>query len=104
MGSNSEKPSLKKLYKSDHLRNLIWDILSEDFDYAFERILKELKELRSPLMSNAKIHRQFVKEMFIEYGHALDTALDLKRILDEVPQNWDEPDCEISSSKDSIKI
>ena len=100
MESKSNKPSLKKLYKSEHIRNLIWDILTEDFDDAFERILKELKELRSPLVANAKTNREFIKEMFIEYGHRMESASDLKKILDEAPVAlWDDiNDCDRNST------
>ena len=79
MDPKTNKPSLKKLYKNEHIRNLIWDILTEDFDDAFERIIKDLKELRSPLVANAKTHRDFIKEMFIEYGYKMETANDMKK-------------------------
>ena len=92
MDSKSNKPSLKKLYKNEQTRNLIWDLLSEDFDDAYERLYKELKELRSPLVVQVKSNREFIKEMFIEYGYKLENLSDLKKIIDEIPISWDETD------------
>ena len=90
MDPKSNKPSLKKLYKSENIRNVIWDTLSEVFDDIFERLIKDMKELRSPLVANAKTHRDFIKEMFIESGYKLETANDLKKIMDEAPvSSWD---------------
>ncbi len=95
----NDKPSLTKLFKNNHLRNLIWDIVSEDFDSAFERITRELKELQSPLLVKAKSNREYVKEMFIEYGQTMETCSDLKKILDKAP-NYCENDWSADKEND----
>jgi hypothetical protein len=93
MSSKSKKFCLTKLYKNEHIRNLIWDVLTEDFDDTFERIVKELEELKSPLVDTAELNREAIKEKFIEFGSKLETPSDLKKILDELPV-WKENDCE----------
>jgi phage-related tail protein len=93
MSSKSNKLCLTKLYKNEHIRNLIWDILTEDFDDTFERIIKELKELQSSLVETAKSNREAIKEKFIEFGSKLETPSDLKKILDDLSV-WEENDCE----------
>lgn len=97
MDAKSTKPSLTKLYKNDCIRNLIWDTLSEDFADAFDRIIKEFKELRSPLVAKAKANREYIKEMFIEYGHKMESVTDMKRILDTAPSDSWEDDCDQKS-------
>lgn len=94
MDSKCLKISLTKLYKNQHIRNLIWDVLKEDFEDAFERLIKELRLLESPLIDNAKKYKDFIKDMYIEYGHPMETTMDLKKIMDQVPISWELNECE----------
>ena len=97
MDSKCIRPSLSKLYKNEQVRNLVWDTLTEDFDDSFGRLVKDLKELRSPLVAKAKANREYLKEMVIEYGQKMETVTDLKRLLDEAPESWEEPECDKKS-------
>ena len=77
-----ERISLTELYKTPSIRNYVYDVLSEEFDAVFERLMKEAKNVRSLLVKQAKLNRENIKEMFIEYGHELETLEHLKKILD----------------------
>jgi hypothetical protein len=101
MEEKSNKFSLTKLYKNEHIRNLIWDILTEDFDAAFERIIRDLKDLNSGLVVQANKNREFIKEMVIEYGHKMETVFDMKKIIDKISySHWPESECSITSEND----
>ena len=80
------------LYPDEDVRNTVWSILSEDFEDSFERLLKELKALRSLLVNPAKANKEKIKEQFIEYGHKMVTVMDLKDILDIVNNTEAESD------------
>ncbi len=93
MSAKGNKPTLTKLYKSEYVRDLVRDTLTEDFNATFERLIKELRGLRSPLDVTAKANREAIKDMFIENGEKFETINDLKKILDKLP-TWEENDCE----------
>jgi hypothetical protein len=101
MEEKSNKLSLTKLYKNEYIRNLIWDILTEEFDDAFEKILRDLKDLSSGLVVKANNNRESIKEMVIEYGHKMETVFDMKKIIDKISySNWPEQACSIDSETD----
>ena len=75
-----DKISLSKLYKSDSIRNTVWDILSEDFDNSFDRLIKEAQNVRSLLVNLAKAKKCLLKELVIEYGYEFETLEHLKTV------------------------
>ena len=82
MDSKKDKISLSKLYKSESIRNTVWDILSEDFDNSFDRLIKEAQNIRSLLVNSAKAKKCLLKELVIEYGYEFETLEHLKNCLD----------------------
>lgn len=92
MNSKKDKICLSNLYEDEHVRNTVWTILTEDFDIAFERLIKEAQSLRSRLVPAFEENRDKIKEMFIEYGYRMVGLLDLKKILDHLPR-YHEADC-----------
>ncbi len=82
MDWKKDKISLTKLYKSESIRNTIWDILSEDFDNSFDRLIKEAQNVRSLLVNSAKTKKCLLKELVIEYGYEFETLEHLKNCLD----------------------
>ncbi len=82
MDSKNHKISLSKLYKSESIRNTVWDILSEDFDNAFDRLIKEAYNVRSLMVNSAKANKILLKELVIEYGYEFETLEHLKKCLD----------------------
>ena len=82
MDPKNNKISLSKLYKSESIRNTVWDILSEDFDNAFDRLIKEAQNVRSLLVNQAKAKKCLLKELVIEYGYEFETLEHLKNCLD----------------------
>ena len=76
--------SLTELYKSEHTRNTVWDVISEDFDDAFERLMKEAKTVRSLIAKPAKLNKEKLRELYIEYGFEMETLEHLKKMLDEI--------------------
>ena len=99
MSISPEKPSLSALYKNEHIRCVIRDVLREDFEYAFDRLQREAKSLHSLMSRAAMLHKDEIKDMFIEYGYPLETLEDLKKILEtlNVWENVDEADSAKSS-------
>ena len=77
-----KKNCLSKVYENSEIRDAIWNLLSEDFDYIFNRLVKELAYLKSTLVDVANAKRDEIEKMFIEYGYKLVTTRDLKRIID----------------------
>ena len=69
MDSKNNEISLSKLYKSESIRNTVRDVLSEDFDNAFDRLIKEAYNVRSLLVNAAKVNKFLLKEFVIEYGY-----------------------------------
>ena len=97
MGSKKEKICLSNLYKDEDVRNMVWTVLAEDFEMAFERLVKEAKSLRSSIGKIAINNKFKVKDMFIEYGYKMTTLNDLKVILDNIPDvedSWHLEDCD----------
>jgi len=101
MDKKSERVSLSKLYKSESIRNTVWDVLSEDFDDSFNRIMDDGKNLQSLLVKKAKARKILIKELVIEYGYQLETLDDLKSCLDALKtcDTVDEADSSIFFSK-----
>ena len=84
--SGKKRFSLNNLYEDEDVKNTVWTVLSEDFDDAFERLIKEAKELESNLVANFEAERSKIKEMFIQYGFKMVTLMDLKKIYDQLPR------------------
>jgi hypothetical protein len=88
------KPSLSKLYKNESIRKAIWDILTQDFEESFFRIINEATNLRSLLANSAKQNKCLLKELVIEYGYPLDSLKDLKNCLDSINEIEGIDDCD----------
>ena len=73
MDKKELKPCLSDLYKNEHIRNIIWDILGEDFEESFGKLMKEGKSIKSLLVKTAKLHKIEIKKIFIEFGFELET-------------------------------
>ena len=80
----SDSISLSKLYKSENMRNTVWDILSEDFDDNFDDLINEAKNIRSLLVKPALKNKCLIKELVIEYGFQFETLEHLKICLDRL--------------------
>ena len=91
MEKSNERICLDDLYTSDEIKNLVRDILSEEFDASFERLMKDAKNVKSLLAIPAKKHFDKIRTQFIEYGMKMETLDDLKNILDYL-KVWDEVD------------
>ena len=81
---NRKVVSLSKLYKNVYIRNTIWDLLAEDFDDAFERLIKEAMAVLSLLAKPAKLNKDKLKELYIEYGFEMENLEDLKKMLEDI--------------------
>jgi hypothetical protein len=98
MEEKSNKLSLTNLYKNNFIRDLIWTILTEEFDEAFEKILRDLHDLSSGLVVKANNNRESIKEMVIEYGYKMETVFDMKKIIDKISYSHSpETACSIDS-------
>lgn len=105
MARKLERITLSNLYKSESVRNTVWSVLSEDFEDAFNRLLKEGSNFQVKLIKKAIPRKSSIKELFIEYGYKLETLDDLKKCLDTlkmIDKSLDECDFEIDKSKISI--
>lgn len=91
MDKKNLQPSLNGLYKNEFIRDLIRDVLTEEFNEAFERLLKEAREIKSLLIKPAKLHRNEIKELFIEFGYPMETLEHLKKMLDTL-KLWNDID------------
>lgn len=91
--SRREKPSLSRLYKNESIRQLIWDVLKEDFENSFESLLKDAKNVRSLLVKPAEENKSFIRELVIEYGFDFQTLNDLKECLDAL-KVWAKDECD----------
>jgi len=89
------KNSLNNLYKSESTKQVIINVLTDEFDFAFKNLLIEAKSLKSFLHKEAIKYKSDIKLMFIQYGYPLETLLQLKDVIDainEIKSN-DENDC-----------
>ena len=84
MNKKQDIPSLSKLYKSEQIRNTVRTILSEDYEDAFGRLMKEATNVRSLLVDSAKLNKFNIKELVIEYGYQFETLEQLKICLDTI--------------------
>ena len=91
MDKSIERICLNDLYSCEETREMIRDLLSEEFDSSFIRLMKDAKHVKSLLAIPAKKHFEKIKTQFIEYGMRLNTLEDLKNILDYL-KVWDEVD------------
>ena len=100
-----ERISLSNLYESESVRNTVWDVLTEDFEDTFNRLLKEGVNFHSKLIKKALPRKSMIQELVIEYGYKFETLDDLKKCLDTlkmVDKSLNECDLEINKSKISI--
>ena len=121
MEKKSKRITLSNLYKSESVRNTVWGVLSEDFEDAFNRLLKEGSNFESKLIKKAIPRKSLIQELVIEYGYQLETLDDLKKCLDklkivdkslddcnfEINKNkisFDEGDCGCNVQKDQDKV
>ena len=74
--------SLSKLYKTPSIIELVWDCLCPVFDDRFEYLMEKGLNVGSNLVKIAKSKKHWVKRLFIEFGHPLDSLEDLKNCLD----------------------
>ena len=102
MDWKKDKISLSKLYKSESIRNTVWDILSEDFDNSFDRLIKEAYNVRSLLVNSAKANKYLLKQLVIEYGYEFETLEHLKNCLDALKIMYTVDECD-STDKSSEK-
>lgn len=79
-----KKVTLSKLYKTDLVKDLVWAVLSEEYENRFNRLVTEAHNIRSLLANSAKQHKTNIKGLFIEYGYNLETLEDLKKCLDDI--------------------
>ena len=98
MAEKVEKQSLSKLYKSSHVRNTVWDILSEDFEETFGRLMKEARN--SILIATSKVNKEHLKEMVIEYGYEFENLEHLVKCLNAIKARFGN----ICEEKDQIEI
>ena len=91
MSKRSEAVSLTKLYKSRAIRETVRTILTEDFEDAFDRLVKEGNNVRSLLIPIAISYKNSIKELVIEYGYEIETLEHLKICLDDI-KSWDDMD------------
>lgn len=91
MSKRSGTVSLTKLYKSPTIRETVRTILTEDFEDAFDRLVKEGNNVRSLLIPIAISNKNSIKDLVIEYGYEIETLEHLKICLDDI-KTWDEPD------------
>ena len=90
--------SLTELYKSEHTRNTVWDVLSEDFDDGFERLMKEAKTVRSLIAKPAKLYKEKLRELYIEHGFEMESLEHLKKMLDEIKALDQVDECDESNT------
>lgn len=90
--------SLTELYKCEHTRDSVRDVLSDDFNDSFERLMKEAKTLRSQLVKPARNYKENLKELYIEYGFEMETLEHLKKMLDEIKALDQFDECDDSNS------
>lgn len=83
--------SLNKLYKSETVRQTVYTILSDEFDYVFDSLINEAKNLKSLLYVDAQRNKIDIKEMFIQYGFPMETLSQLKDILKTIKE-WNNID------------
>ena len=74
--------SLSKLYKTPSIIELVWNCLCPVFDDRFEYLMEKGLNVGSNLVKIAKSKKHWVKRLFIEFGHPLDSLEDLKNCLD----------------------
>ncbi len=86
-----KKICLSKLYKSIHIRNAVWNCLTEHFNKNFERLINQPGRSHTSIVQNAKEYKTSIKELVIEYGYELQTIPDLVKCLDQL-HIWDEAD------------
>lgn len=86
MDKKCDRISLSKLYKTEHIRGLVWEILSEDFDNTFNRLMKEGINIRSLLINSAKLNKCLIRELVIEFGYEFENLEHLKICLDALKQ------------------
>jgi hypothetical protein len=82
METKLENITLNDLYKSESVRDLVHQLLSEEFEYRFDKLLKEAKKIKSLLLKPAMENKSLIREKFIIFGHSLRTLVDIKNILD----------------------
>src|SRR5260370_42031300 len=87
---------LSNLYKSKQVRKLVYDVLSDDFEDSFDKIIKQAREIRSLLVKPAKLNKDAIKEMVIEFGREFECIEHLKKILDSIK------DCDGTDECDSV--
>ena len=100
MDKSNERMSLDDLYSCDDTKEMIQDLLSEEFDSTFDRLMKDAKYVKSLLATPAKKNFDKIKTQFIEYGMSMKTLEDLKNILDFL-KVWDEVDSTLKSTRQS---
>lgn len=90
--------SLSKLYKTPSINELVWNCLCPVFDDKFDYLMEKGLNVGSNLIKLAKSKKHWIKRLFIEYGHPLDTLEDLKNCLDIEDK---ESPCETKTDFDS---
>jgi hypothetical protein len=83
MSKNVENLTLNDLYKSESTRNIVYNVLSEEFEYIFEKLMREAKNVKSLLINPALKNKEIIKEKYIVYGQKLEKLEDIKYILDD---------------------
>ena len=91
MDKKNSQQSLTNLYKNEVIRDIIRDVLCEEFNESFEKLLKEGRDIKSLLVIPAKKHRDEIKELYIEYGYPLETLEHMKKMLDTL-KLWNDID------------
>ncbi|XP_054155972.1 baculoviral IAP repeat-containing protein 2-like [Oppia nitens] len=91
---NDDIPSLNNLYKSDSVKQTIYSILSEEFDYVFDSLLNEAKCIKSLLVKEVIRNKLDIKEMYIQYGFPMENLKQLKIILDTIKEWKNNEDCD----------
>ena len=92
---------LTNLYKSILVRKLIYDVLSDDFEDNFDRIIKQAREMRSLLVKPAKLNKEAIKERAIEFGDEFETLEHLKKILDTIKVSDATDECDSNFTETS---
>ena len=95
MDNSAERVCLDNLYSCENTKQMIRDILSEEFESTFDRLMRDAKFVKSLLAIPAKKHFEQIKTQYIEYGMKMKTLEDLKNILDFL-RIWDEVDSSLN--------
>ena len=81
MNKKCDKITLSDLYKTSSTRDLVWRVLTQEFEQKFTKLIERGELLESSLVGRAISKKFWLKELFVEYGLPLETLEDLKSAL-----------------------